>query len=158
MLQLTIDGMRVNLPEGMSTEYNVQNPFFTNQGDYTLDIDIPLDDPENARVYHHIHRIDHTRRSSRRTAILSDETGVIVKLLGYNENGELSHFVNTLDLKFEDDAEPFEMPIAIPIAIPEIAPAPTPLVTSDTLFKDDSNALFKDDPEDQLSNTQVLNI
>lgn len=38
------------------------------------------------------------------------ETGVIVKLLGYNENGELSHFVNTLDLKFEDDAEPFEMP------------------------------------------------
>ena len=38
------------------------------------------------------------------------ETGVIVRLLGYNENGELSHFVNTLDLKFEDDAEPFEMP------------------------------------------------
>jgi hypothetical protein len=38
------------------------------------------------------------------------ETGVIVKLLGYNENGALSHFVNTLDLKFEDDAEPFEMP------------------------------------------------
>ena len=38
------------------------------------------------------------------------ETGVIVKLLGYNKNGTLSHFVNTLDLKFEDDAEPFEMP------------------------------------------------
>lgn len=79
MLQLTIDGMRVNLPEGMSTEYNVQNPFFTNQGDFTLDIDIPLDDPENARAYHHIHRIDHTRRTLRRTAILSDERGVLAK-------------------------------------------------------------------------------
>lgn len=38
------------------------------------------------------------------------KTGVIVKLLGYNENGEISHFVNTLNLRFEDDAEPFEMP------------------------------------------------
>lgn len=79
MLQLHIDGQRVNLPEGMSTEYNVLNPFFSNEGDYTLDIDISLDDPENARVYHNIHRIDHTRRTNRRTAILSDETGVIVK-------------------------------------------------------------------------------
>lgn len=79
MLQLHIDGQRVNLPGEMSTEYNVLNPFFTNQGDYTLDIDIPLDDPVNALVYHNIHRIDHTRRSSRRTAILSDETGIIVK-------------------------------------------------------------------------------
>ena len=39
-----------------------------------------------------------------------EETGVLVKLLGYNRNGALSHFVNTLDLKFEDDAEPFELP------------------------------------------------
>ena len=79
MLQLHIDGMRVNLPDSASTEYNILNPFFTNQGDYTLDIDIPLDDPENARVYHNIHRIDHTRRKLRRTAILSDEHGILAK-------------------------------------------------------------------------------
>ena len=41
---------------------------------------------------------------------VDEATGAIVKLLGYNTNGELSHFVNTLNLKFEDDAEPFEMP------------------------------------------------
>ena len=85
MLQLHIDGQRVNLPGEMSTEYNVLNPFFTNQGDYTLDIDIPLDDPVNALVYHNIHRIDHTRRSSRRTAILSDETGVIVHVWPFDD-------------------------------------------------------------------------
>lgn len=79
MLQLHINGMRVNLPASLSTEYTILNPYFTNQGDYTLDIDIPLDDPENARVYHNIHRIDHTRRSLRRTAILSDEHGILAK-------------------------------------------------------------------------------
>ena len=41
---------------------------------------------------------------------VDEATGAIVKLLGYNTNGELTHFVNTLNLKFEDDAEPFEMP------------------------------------------------
>ena len=79
MLQLQIDGMHVNLPESVSTEYTILNPYFTNQGDYTLDIDIPLDDPDNARVYHNIHRIDHARRSLRRTAILSDQYGILAK-------------------------------------------------------------------------------
>ena len=41
---------------------------------------------------------------------VDEATGVIVKVLGYNTNGALTHFVNTLNLKFEDDAEPFEMP------------------------------------------------
>ena len=39
-----------------------------------------------------------------------EATGAVVKLLGYNQNGELSHFVNTLNLAFEDDAEPVVQP------------------------------------------------
>ncbi len=41
---------------------------------------------------------------------VDEATGVIVKVLGYNTNGDLTHFVNTLNLKFEDEAEPFELP------------------------------------------------
>ena len=38
------------------------------------------------------------------------ETGMIVKLLGYDENGALSRFIITQDLAFEDDAEPVIQP------------------------------------------------
>ena len=79
MLQLYIDGQRVNLSEGVTTNFYRRNPFFTNDGDYTLDIDIDLGDPDNAQVYHHAYRLDRVRRSSRRTAVLMDETTVLMK-------------------------------------------------------------------------------
>ena len=79
MLQLYIDGQRVNLSENVRTDFYRRNPFFTNDGDYTLDIDIDLADPANALVYHHAYRIDRIRRASRRTAVLIDETTVLIK-------------------------------------------------------------------------------
>ena len=79
MLQLYIDGQRVNLSEGVRTDYYVKNPFFTNEGDYTLDIDIDLSDPTNAQVYNYLHRMDRVNRPSRREAILQDEHGVLLR-------------------------------------------------------------------------------
>lgn len=79
MLQLHIDGQRVNLPEGFSTEYYVKNPFFSNEGDYTLDIELDLTDPVNAAVYHFADRYDRVKRETRREAILQDETGTLLK-------------------------------------------------------------------------------
>ena len=78
MLQLYIDGHRVNLSQDARTDFYRRNPYFTNEGDYTLDLDIDLGDPENARLYHHGYRLDRVRRSSRRTAILRDGTTVII--------------------------------------------------------------------------------
>ena len=78
MLQLYIDGHRVNLSQDARTDFYRRNPYFTKEGDYTLDLDIDLGDPENARLYHHGYRLDRVRRSSRRTAILRDGTTVII--------------------------------------------------------------------------------
>lgn len=78
MLKLYIDGHRVNLSEDAKTDFYRRNPYFTNDGDYTLDLDINLGDPENAQLYHHAYRLDRVRRSSRRTAILIDDTTVLI--------------------------------------------------------------------------------
>ena len=51
MLKLYIDGHPVNISKGTRTDYYEKNPFFTNEGDYTLDIDINLNDPQNAKPY-----------------------------------------------------------------------------------------------------------
>ena len=54
MLQLTIDGQRVNLDPDISLEIVKCNPFLTKIGEYTYDIDVDLRDPQNAKVYGHI--------------------------------------------------------------------------------------------------------
>lgn len=79
MLKLYIDGHPVNISKGTRTDYYEKNPFFTNEGDYTLDIDINLNDPQNAKLYNYIHRMDRVRRTSRREAILMDERGVLMR-------------------------------------------------------------------------------
>lgn len=78
MLQLYIDGHKVHLSENARTDFYRRNPFFTNDGDYTLDLEINLGNPENAGLYHHAYRLDRVRRASRRTAILMDETTTLI--------------------------------------------------------------------------------
>ena len=51
MIHLYIDGAEVHLPEDISIDYYVYNPFFERKGEYTYDIDINLKDPVNAKVY-----------------------------------------------------------------------------------------------------------
>ena len=78
MLTLYIDGERVNLSDSVHTEFYQRNPFFTNEGDYTLDLDIDLRDPDNARVYGYGHRLDRIRKWARRRAVLQDERGILI--------------------------------------------------------------------------------
>ena len=79
MLQLYIDGDSVNLSKDLQTDYYIKSPFFTNEGDFTLDMDINLGDPQNAKVYSHINRLDRVKRTSRREAVLQDEHGVLLR-------------------------------------------------------------------------------
>ena len=58
MIKLLIDGSEVHLAADISLEFYDRNPFFTSEGQHTLDIDISLDDPRNAVIYNAIHRID----------------------------------------------------------------------------------------------------
>ena len=78
-MKLYIGGMLVHLPSNFSTEYYTKSPYFTNEGDFTLNIDLDLKDPANARAYAYLHRIDRTKKPSRREAVLQDETGVVIR-------------------------------------------------------------------------------
>lgn len=46
-----------NLPADVSFEMIRENPLFKRRGDYTYDIDIPLRDPHNRKIYQHIDRL-----------------------------------------------------------------------------------------------------
>lgn len=79
MIKLLIDGSEVHLAADISLEFYDRNPFFTSEGQHTLDIDISLADPKNAVVYNAIHRIDVTGRPQNRQALLYCEKGIIIK-------------------------------------------------------------------------------
>lgn len=78
MIKLMIDGERVNLAADLSLEFYDMNPFFTSEGQHTLDIDISLADPQNARIYNNMHRIDVAKRPIGRSAVLYYEKRVII--------------------------------------------------------------------------------
>lgn len=79
MIKLLIDGSEVHLAADISLEFYDRNPFFTSEGQHTLDIDISLADPVNAVIYNAMHRIDVAGRPQNRQAILYCEKGVIIK-------------------------------------------------------------------------------
>jgi hypothetical protein len=78
MLILLINGMRVNLPADMQEDFYASNPFFTKKGEWTLDIDIDLHDPQNAIVYKSINRLDVRTHPTNRTAVLFNADRLIL--------------------------------------------------------------------------------
>lgn len=70
MTQLFIDGLEVSLGEEFEFDYNIENPFFTRNGDYTYDIDIDLRDARNQLVYQHINRCDASDHLASRDAVI----------------------------------------------------------------------------------------
>ena len=79
MLQLTIDGQRVNISPNCSFEIVKSNPFLTKIGEYSYDIDIDLRDPQNAKIYGHIERLHSIDRPKGRIATLMDGPRVICR-------------------------------------------------------------------------------
>lgn len=78
-MQLVIDGKRVVLSEGTSVELYSRNPFFTKEGEYSLDIDIDLREPGNAALYKNMQRADIWHRPVGRSAVLYNETGILIR-------------------------------------------------------------------------------
>lgn len=78
MIHLYIDGAEVHLPEDISIDYYVYNPFFERKGEYTYDIDIHLNDPVNAKVYGHLQRWNVESRPMNRKAELFDDARLLI--------------------------------------------------------------------------------
>lgn len=56
MTELLIGGYRVVLPPDFSLKFTEENPFFTKRGKYTLDLNLSLQHPVNAKIYGHCDR------------------------------------------------------------------------------------------------------
>lgn len=58
MTELLINKQRVVLPQSLKMTVIEENPFFTKNGQYTLDLTLSLEEEENAKIYQHINRIN----------------------------------------------------------------------------------------------------
>ena len=78
MIKLLIDGHEAHLAADVSLEIYDRNPFFTSEGQHTLDIELSLSDAQNAWLFSAMHRIDVNSRPKDRQAILYCESGVLI--------------------------------------------------------------------------------
>lgn len=87
MTELLINKQRVVLPQSLKMTVIEENPFFTKNGQYTLDLTLSLEEEENAKVYQHINRINvidgigvdqNTGKPSSRSALLIVDNEVVL--------------------------------------------------------------------------------
>ena len=74
MVSLYIDGTPLVLPSDFSTEIKIENSFFTKNGEYTYDFKIPLNNPVNAALYAHLHRLNNVSeiKEKRQAVLMAD--------------------------------------------------------------------------------------
>ena len=90
MIHLLIDNKRVSLEDEKTFEYYMRNPLFTKEGEYTYEIEVNLQVPENANLYRHINRKDAVLQIPQRSAVIFDGIRRIFKgseiILGITNN------------------------------------------------------------------------
>jgi len=119
MTELVINGRAASMKDGISLKLNVANPYFTDNDAYTYDIDLPLGNERNRRIFGHIHRFDVAKKKKTYparlivdnievlsgTAVITSvtETSVKVQLMGertaYNYDSTANkRYIDTLQL------------------------------------------------------------
>jgi hypothetical protein len=126
MTELYIDKQSVTLPANLNLKVKYQNPFFTKNGAFTLDLTLSLKDETNAKLYRHIDRWHSNPAIESRPALLlvdnhvllngtevilkNTDTEVSIQLVSGNselnyfikENGDISDlYISDLDLGAE---------------------------------------------------------
>ena len=78
MIHLYIDGKEAVINADFSFEITKANPFFSKDGNYTLDIDLSLAFEENSRLYSHINHLHANKKISNRKAELYNDFNMII--------------------------------------------------------------------------------
>ena len=78
MTELLINKQRVVLPQEFSFEVIRENPFFTKNGTFTLDVTLSLLNKANARIFKHIHRFNVDKKTEELTAFLKVDNIVFI--------------------------------------------------------------------------------
>ena len=108
MTELFIDNAPVVLPKDLKFDLKKENPYFSKNGTFSYDIDISLENAQNAKIYGHLNRINSSNKKSDRRAILRcdgqtilngteliiSNTDKIVSIQIVSGNSELNWFIS----------------------------------------------------------------
>lgn len=70
MVNLYLDGKEVFFDNKKAVKVTKENPYFTQSGSYTLDVDIPMSIYQNALFFKHLNRLEVRKRPVRMSAVL----------------------------------------------------------------------------------------
>jgi hypothetical protein len=115
MTELYINGYLAVLPTGVEFSVVEDNPFLTKSGEYTLDLELDLRNPVNAKIFGHIDRFNRketleklpailiadSRVRMRGSAVIQGHTGDSIKIQLLSGNSELNYFIGA-DKKMEE--------------------------------------------------------
>ena len=118
MVSLYIAGVEVVLPSDFATEIKIENSFFTKNGEYTYEFKLPLNNPTNAALYSHLHRLNNASEIKEKrqavlvadnrcyingTEIITDWTDDSVSVQLASGNSELNYLIGAdLQISFLD--------------------------------------------------------
>lgn len=79
MVQLYLDGNEIVMSVNQTVNISKENPYFTVSESYSLNVEIPLDIPENVKFFGNIGRLDARKRFRTFDALLTSNFGVVIK-------------------------------------------------------------------------------
>ena len=79
MISLLINGVQVDTPADFSVDMRFDNPYFKKSEDYSLDIELALDSPNNHLLFGNIGRIDVTKKKLSYAAIMQVNASTVFK-------------------------------------------------------------------------------
>ena len=72
MISLFINGSQVDTPADFSVDMRFDNPYFKKSEDYSLDIELALDSPNNHAIFGNIGRMDVTKQKLSFSAMMQN--------------------------------------------------------------------------------------
>lgn len=79
MVQLYLDGVEVVTSPNQTINISKENPYFTMSDSYSLDVEVPLDIPQNAKFFGNIKRKDARKHFKTYDALMTSNIGVVIK-------------------------------------------------------------------------------
>lgn len=79
MISLLINGIQVDTPADFSVDMRFDNPYFKKSEDYSLDIELALDSPNNHLLFGNIGRIDVTKQKLSFAAVMLVNASTVFK-------------------------------------------------------------------------------
>lgn len=79
MVQLYLDGVEIITSPNQTINISKENPYFTMSDSYSLNVEVPLDIPQNAKFFGNVNRKDSRKYFKTYDALMTSNVGVLIK-------------------------------------------------------------------------------